>query len=122
MDDRSSARAPRTDNVADPHIEIGAGLGANMDTVENQGEDLRRRITDIVIEEGMLEGRQIAPEDKLADIGIESADFVMILMAIEEKFGVYVPVDDRLTGAQTVGDLLDAIVAQVLEHQRKYAP
>jgi acyl carrier protein len=92
-----------------------------MTTAEAQNEDLRRQLMNIVIEEGMLEGKDIAPDDKLSDVGIQSADFVMILMAIEEKFGAYIPVDERLTSAETVGQLLDVVVAQVVEHREKVA-
>mgnify|MGYP001765236783 CR=1 FL=1 len=82
-------------------------------------EDLRRRLLAIVAEEGMVKDREIAEDQRLEDLGIASADFVMILMAIEEKFGVYVPVDSRLTEAETVGDLLDAVCHHIEEHEKK---
>lgn len=88
---------------------------------ETSVADLRRQLMEIVVQEGMLEGRQVSDTDKLSDVGIESADYVMILMAIEEKFGVYVPVDERLTSAETVGALLDVVTAQIVEHQEKTA-
>ncbi len=90
-----------------------------MAEVAEKGEDLRQSLLAIVAEEGMVKDRTIGVDDQLADLGIESADFVMILMAIEEKFGVYVPVDESLTEAKTVGELLDVVVAHIEEHRRQ---
>ncbi|MER2606881.1 MAG: acyl carrier protein [Siculibacillus sp.] len=85
----------------------------------DQIEDIRKQLLAIVVEEGMVEGRELGLDEKLSDVGIESADFVMILMAIEEKFGVYVPVDERLTEAETVGGLIEVVTAQILAHREK---
>lgn len=82
-------------------------------------EDLRHQLLAIVAEEGMVGAREIGLDERLDELGIQSADFVMILMAIEEKFGVYVPVDERLTEAKTVGELLDVVCAQIEDHRRK---
>lgn len=95
--------------------------GFDMLGVADRNEDLRRQLLVIVAEEGMVQNRELSPEERLDELGIESADFVMILMAIEEKFGVYVPVDERLTEAETVGQLLDVVCAQIEEHRRQVA-
>jgi len=36
-----------------------------------------------------------------------------VLMAVEEQFGVYVPVDDALTDAQTLSDLVNALAVHL---------
>ncbi|NLH80550.1 MAG: acyl carrier protein [Phyllobacteriaceae bacterium] len=84
-------------------------------------EELRRRLLAIVAEEGMVGDREITPDQRLDELGIESADFVMILMAVEEKFGVYVPVDERLTEAKTVGELLDVVCRHIEDHRMQVA-
>lgn len=90
------------------------------ETVERD-EDLRRRLLAIVAEEGMVGDHVIDDDQRLDDLGIASADFVMILMAIEEKFGVYVPVDEKLTEAKTVGELIDVVTGHIEEHRRQEA-
>lgn len=37
----------------------------------------------------------------------------MILLAIEEKFGIYMSVDSELTDARTIGDLLTIVVDKI---------
>lgn len=92
-----------------------------MGEAADRDEDLRRQLLAIVAEEGLVESREIGLEERLDDLGIQSADFVMILMAIEEKFGVYVPVDERLTEAKTVGDLLEVVCRHIEDHRAKVA-
>ncbi len=92
-----------------------------MAETAERDEDLRRRLLAIVAEEGMVGDRVIDDDQRLDDLGIASADFVMILMAIEEKFGVYVPVDEKLTEAKTVGELIDVVTAHIEEHRRQEA-
>ncbi len=84
-------------------------------------EELRRQLLAIVAEEGLVESREVGVDERLDELGIQSADFVMILMAIEEKFGVYIPVDESLTEAKTVGDLLDVVCRHIADHRAKVA-
>ena len=71
------------------------------------------RILDIVAAEGMIERERVAPDVVLDNLDVASADLMMILMAIEEEFGVYIPVDESLSEAKTVGDLIDAIAVHI---------
>lgn len=82
-------------------------------------EELRQQLLAIVAEEGLVDSRTVGVDERLDELGIQSADFVMILMAIEEKFGVYVPVDESLTEAKTVGDLLDVVCRRIEEHRAR---
>lgn len=76
--------------------------------------DLARQLIDIVAAEAMIDPAKLAPETPLDELDIQSADYVMILMAVEEKFGTYISVDTAFTDAKTVGDLI-AIVASKIE-------
>lgn len=67
----------------------------------------------IVAAEAMIDPASLDPEARLADLDIQSADYVMILMSIEQTFDVYIPVDTELTEARTVGDLMHLVEKRV---------
>jgi acyl carrier protein len=75
--------------------------------------DLARQLIEIVSQEAMIDAAKLAPETQLADLDIQSADYVMILMAVEEKFGTYISVDTDFTDAKTVGDLIRIVAAKI---------
>ena len=86
-----------------------------MKGTQIQSEEFVSQLLDIIATEGMIERDQLTMDAELESFSIESADYVMILMAIEEKFGVYVSVDDELTDAKTLGELVEAIKSKVDE-------
>jgi acyl carrier protein len=67
------------------------------------------RLLAIVSREGLIDRALLAPEATLDSLGIASADVIVILMAIEEEFGVYIPVDGSLSDSRTVGEFLAAL-------------
>ncbi|MDP3898993.1 MAG: phosphopantetheine-binding protein [Mesorhizobium sp.] len=71
------------------------------------------KIIEIVAAEAMIDSDKLAPDTLLQDLDIQSADYVMILMAIEEKFGVYISVDSELSDARTVGDLMQIVASKI---------
>ncbi|WP_306028525.1 acyl carrier protein [Stappia sp. MMSF_3263] len=73
------------------------------------------RLLDLVAKEGMVEREMLTADATFDDLGIQSADMVVILMAIEEEFGVYIPVDGDLAEARTVGDFLKVLAARMKE-------
>ncbi|MBE1291380.1 acyl carrier protein [Shimia sp.] len=80
-------------------------------------ETLTKELLELVAQEGMVEPSEITPERPLEELDIQSADFVMILMAIEEKYGAYVSVDNELTDVVTVQDLLNLAISKIEAHQ-----
>ena len=80
-------------------------------------ETLTKELLELVAQEGMVEPSEITPERPLGELDIQSADFVMILMAIEEKYGAYVSVDNELTDVVTVQDLLNLAISKIEAHQ-----
>lgn len=85
-----------------------------MSESRNQtSSNLVAEILDIVAKEAMAERERLKPDVDLADLDIQSADYVMILMAIEERYGVYISVDEELSEAKTVGDLCDLVVRNI---------
>lgn len=85
-----------------------------MDSESKLSQDL----LELVAREGMVEPENLNMDAKLADLDIISADFIMILMAIEEEYGAYIPVDAEMTNLETVGDLLAVASKKILEHQK----
>jgi acyl carrier protein len=77
--------------------------------------DLMREVIEIVAAEAMIDDEKLAPDTLLKDLDIQSADFVMILMAVEEKFGVYISIDSEFSDAETVGDLVRIVAAKIAE-------
>ena len=69
-------------------------------------QKLEEELLDIVSEEAMVDRDALQRSAKLSDLDIASADFVMVLMAIEEKYGIYISVDNELADLETVQDLL----------------
>ncbi|TCK99006.1 acyl carrier protein [Shimia isoporae] len=80
-------------------------------------ETLTKELMEMVAQEGMVDIADITPDRRLEDLDIQSADFVMILMAIEEKWGAYISVDNELTDVETVQDLLNLAISKIEEHQ-----
>ena len=75
-----------------------------------ESSDYRTRLLDIIAREGLVDAGRLVPEVTLDELGIKSADVVMILMVIEEEFDTYIPVDDALSNAKTLEDLLNALL------------
>ncbi|MCW8843312.1 MAG: phosphopantetheine-binding protein [Rhodobacteraceae bacterium] len=80
--------------------------------------DISQELLELVAREGMVDVSDITPESRLEDLDIQSADFVMILMALEEEYGVYISVDNELTNVQTVQDLLTLAQNKIQEGQK----
>lgn len=80
--------------------------------------DLSQELLELVAREGMVDISDITPQSRLEDLDIQSADFVMILMALEEEYGVYISVDNELTDVETVQDLLDLAKGKIEEHRK----
>ncbi len=78
-------------------------------------DDLERQILDVIIAEGKVDASRVTPDATLESLAIESMDVVLILMAIEEKFGVYVPIDGRVAEAGNLNRFIDIVA----DHIRK---
>jgi acyl carrier protein len=83
-------------------------------------EQIREQLLDIIATEGMIDRAKLTPDATLETIGMASYDMVMILMALEEKFGVYISVDSELTEVKTLNELLTVLSARI--EAQKNAP
>lgn len=89
--------------------------GITVGEPSTREDDLNRQILDVIIAEGKVDPSRITPDATLESLEVESMDVVLILMAIEEKFGVYVPIDGQIAEAGN----LNRFVEIVADHVRK---
>lgn len=80
--------------------------------------ELAQELLALVAREGMVELDQLKLDAALEDLDIISADFILILMAIEEEYGAYISVDNELTEVKTVRDLLTVVIKKITEHRQ----
>ncbi|MCA3561699.1 MAG: phosphopantetheine-binding protein [Aestuariivirga sp.] len=72
-------------------------------------DEIDDRLLAIVSREGLIDRAKLASDATLDSLGIASADVIVILMAVEEEFGAYIPVDGSLSDARTVGEFVAAL-------------
>jgi len=77
-------------------------------------EALERQIFDVIVSEAMIDPSRITPDATMESLEVESMEIVMILMAIEEKFGVYVPVDGQIAEAKDLKGFVRGVADHVL--------
>ncbi|MBZ0217970.1 MAG: acyl carrier protein [Fimbriimonadaceae bacterium] len=68
-----------------------------------------QQIITIIEEDGAIEREKITPEATLETMGLASMDVVMILMGVEEKLDIYLPMDAELTSARNMSEFVSAI-------------
>lgn len=74
---------------------------------------LREEIIQLIMSERNVEREKLVPEASFRSLGFESLDVVMLLMGIEEKYGIYLPIDGELSTVETLSELLDLLVARI---------
>lgn len=72
-------------------------------------DEVEEKLLEIVSREGLIDRSKLSQEATLDSLGIASADVIVILMAVEEEFGAYIPVDGSLSDARTVGEFVAAL-------------
>lgn len=83
------------------------------------GEDeLTLQLVEVIAKEGMVDLTDVGPETTLESLNIASVDYMMILAAVEEKFAVYVPMDESLAQVKDVGGLLAVLKERILAEKQ----
>jgi acyl carrier protein len=67
------------------------------------------RLLDVIAKEGIVDRDKLLLDSTLDSLGLKSADVVVVLMAVEEQFGVYIPLDDTLSEAKNLREFIAAI-------------
>jgi acyl carrier protein len=80
--------------------------------------DLEREIIKIIATEGQVAPEALLPESTLDSLGLNSTDVLHILLGIEDKFGIYLPVDGLMADAKNVGDLVK-LLTKLLSQKRE---
>ncbi len=74
-------------------------------------DDVTRDVVAIVAKKVQPKGREIKPDDRLDELGLDSFAAVEMIFDLEEKFDIQIPYnsnDSRLE-YETVGEIADAI-------------
>ena len=97
------------------HLAEFRNLGAvSLNQSKIPREELERQILDVIVKEAMIDPARITPDATIESLEVESMDIVMILMAIEEKFGVYVPVDGSIVEAKDLNGFIRGMADHIL--------
>ena len=89
------------------------GTPASTPRVLPSDDVLREEIIQLIMTERSVEREKLVPEASFRSLGFESLDVVMLLMGIEEKYGIYLPIDGELSTVNTLSELLDLLVARI---------
>ena len=84
-----------------------------MSTMIDMETPLAQQIIDVIAREGMVDRSKVTAEATLEDLGLQSIDMVMILNGIEEKFDIYVPMDETIQKIANVGDVVSVVAGLV---------
>lgn len=68
-----------------------------------------QQIIDIIAEDGAVDPKMVTPDATLESMGMESMDVVMILMGVEEKLDVYLPMNNDLSSAKNMAEFVKEI-------------
>lgn len=95
-----------------------------MTTDSNQStsrDEIEAQIIDVFVTEGMVDRAVIKPEATLESLGVQSVDVMMILMSIEEKFGVYIPIDGNLSESKNLGEFINHLINRIVDERKASA-
>ena len=83
-------------------------------------ENIKRSIEEILIDHKWIRPTQTISEsdDYRVDIGLDSLDFVEVVMYLEREFGFFIP-DDQVEKLTTVGRTIDYIYQKMNDHESK---
>jgi acyl carrier protein len=88
-----------------------------LDKQNSRRQDLEQQILELIIREAKLDPSRITPEATLASLEVHSIDIVMLMMSIEDKFGVYIPIDGRIAEAKDVSSFVRSVAEHLLGKQ-----
>lgn len=75
--------------------------------------EISDKLLDIIARAGKVEKSRLVPDATLESLGIASIDVVEALMMIEEEIGVYLSLDETLSKASNLQELVSALVDQI---------
>lgn len=88
--------------------------GATLSQSDSRRQEVEREILEVIISEGKIDPSRITPDATLESLEVQSMDTVLILMAIEEKFGVYVPIDGQIADSKNLTSFVQSVADHIL--------
>lgn len=82
---------------------------------------IQEQLIDLFVSDGMIDRSAMKPEATLDSLGIQSVDIMMVLMSVEEKFGVYVPIDENLAETKNLQGFLDHLIDRIVAERKTSA-
>lgn len=76
---------------------------------------IERQLIDLFVADGMVDRAAMKPDATLESLGIQSVDIMMVLMSVEEKFGIYVPIDEKLTETKNLKEFIGHLIDRIVE-------
>ena len=86
-------------------------------SIDAKESDISEQIREVIARESRIDIDKLKPEARLEDLEIESIDMVEILMGIEEKFDIYVPMNNQVMNNKCVDDVIREVMRLVKEKQ-----
>jgi acyl carrier protein len=83
-------------------------------TLQNEAHDtLEQEIINLFVQQAKLDPARVTPDATFESLDLASIDVVEAMMALEEKYGVYIPMDETLSGAKNVQQFVHAIASHI---------
>ncbi len=82
---------------------------------------IEQQLIDLFVTDGMIDRSAIKPDATLESLGIQSVDIMMVLMSVEEKFGVYVPIDEKLADTKNLQGFIDHLIDRIAQERKASA-
>jgi acyl carrier protein len=76
-------------------------------------EKLEQEIIDLFVQVTKLDPSRVTPDATFESLDLVSIDMIEAMMALEEKFGVYIPMDATLSDAKNVEQFVQAIASHI---------
>jgi acyl carrier protein len=92
-----------------------------MSQAIHQDNSISDEILGVILTEGGIDRAKLTPDATLETLGLSSIDMVMAMMTIEEKFGVYIPLDGELAEAKNLENFVDRLAQRIIQERAKSA-
>jgi acyl carrier protein len=83
-------------------------------TLQNEAQStLEQEIVDLFVQTIKLDPARVTPDATFESLDLASIDVVEATMALEEKYGVYIPMDETMSEAKNVHQFVHAIASHI---------
>ncbi len=107
--ERSRLRA----NACVTGLDFGETIGMTEEAPTHDPAEIEREIMEIVAKEGMVDPALLTPDATLESLGLQSIDLVVILSAVEDRYGIHIEFDKLLGEELTLPSLVAEIATLV---------